>query len=74
MTPLREIVGRRFLTTGQVAETLAVSPRTVRRWVEIGRLPLANSVAARAEGRGRRGMAWRFRTEDVDKMMMGGRG
>lgn len=49
-----------LLTTTEVAELLRVTPSTVIRWVESGKLPGIRAGA---------GAHWRFRRADVEQLL-----
>jgi excisionase family DNA binding protein len=49
-----------FLTRAEVAQLLRISPRSVERWVQVGRLPPAVKLSGRT---------LRFRSADIDKYL-----
>jgi excisionase family DNA binding protein len=55
-------VNRRLLSTEQVADALAVQPKTVRRWIASGELP---AVKLHRQ--------WRIRAEELERLLLGDR-
>jgi excisionase family DNA binding protein len=53
---------RRLLSTEQVADALAVKPKTVRRWIASGELP---AVKLHRQ--------WRVRAEELERLLLGDR-
>lgn len=53
----------RMMTTGEAADVLKVSPKTVRRWIGDGRLPAAEKTSERGE--------WRIPARDVYRRAAG---
>jgi len=51
---------RRLLSTEQVADTLAVRPKTVRRWIHTGELP---AVKLHRQ--------WRIRADELERLLLG---
>ena len=50
---------RRYLTPGEVARSLHVSPKTINRWANAGRIPCIVTLGGHR----------RFRPEDVDAVV-----
>jgi predicted site-specific integrase-resolvase len=58
-----------LLTTREAAERLALHPDTLKRWRAEGRGPAAIEVTPPTSAR----PVWRYRAEDVDAWIEGGR-
>jgi excisionase family DNA binding protein len=61
MTEVPEAGGesRRYMTPGEVARSLHVSPKTINRWANAGRIPCIVTLGGHR----------RFRPEDVDPVV-----
>lgn len=53
-------IQNRLLSTDEVAELLAVSPKTVRRWIAEGELPAVKLQRL-----------WRVRSADLERLLEG---
>lgn len=51
---------RRLLSTEEVAEVLAVKPKTIRRWILAGELP---AIKLHRQ--------WRIHTDELDRLLEG---
>lgn len=58
----RKTANRRLLSTEQVADALAVTPKTVRRWITSGELP---AVKLHRQ--------WRIRADELERLLLGDR-